>query len=374
MEGHYRDRDLSQARCSIQTVVAQPYIHAGLASHAPGNLEIRAVGMKSKFPVRRRAAGIPATALSPVPGQKCKILRILTGRLPLGVPATIGSNSSEANRMRAKPDVSRKAFTLIELLVVMRLSRFSRPCCFRTEQGQQKGKQIACLSNMRQIGMATMMYAPTIGISCHTATPTPGRAKTALVVQDLCRPYIKTEPVYSCPSALPHGTVVDSCAHPDTQDPVKDYLCNARVAPMRPAKAAMVGANGPFINNWMNPSRSMPRSRIRSGLSPSTTAARTSSRSGAWNRWTPVQRRLRSGILWRQPDNKNPTSGHVASRHSSGYNASFSDGHAQFIKKSTLACDEPRWRLTLRSPSTFKVVSDIPGNEWPTPERFQSQR
>src|SRR5256885_10790726 len=39
--------------------------------------------------------------------------------------------------------------------------------------------------------------------------------------------------------------------------------------------------------------------------------------------------------LFDKPDAKNPTVGHVGKRHNGGFNASFCDGHANYIKKST---------------------------------------
>ncbi len=41
-------------------------------------------------------------------------------------------------------------------------------------------------------------------------------------------------------------------------------------------------------------------------------------------------------FLDNSPDTRNPTIGHVAKRHSDGFNCSFCDGHAAFVKKSTL--------------------------------------
>ena len=36
------------------------------------------------------------------------------------------------------------------------------------------------------------------------------------------------------------------------------------------------------------------------------------------------------------PDKNRPNMGHVGKRHNEGFNATFCDGHAQFIKNSTL--------------------------------------
>jgi prepilin-type N-terminal cleavage/methylation domain-containing protein/prepilin-type processing-associated H-X9-DG protein len=233
-----------------------------------------------------------------------------------------------------------RGFTLIELLVVIAiiaiLAAMLLPALARAKE---KGRQTACLSNMRQIGLGVVMYAGDHEdfLPYGYAYTWPGQQQLWWW-QDLCRPYINSEPVYSCPSARPHATWSE-LRPPGTPKPlVKDYLCNAQGgAYAASGKQEWVNANGPFINNWGNPSRSMAEIQDTAG-----TLAICDGNTNVFEIW-----RLEQTDAWFNagfgpaylgdtPDKKNPSTGHLAKRHNGGFNTSFCDGHAQFVKKSTL--------------------------------------
>ena len=241
--------------------------------------------------------------------------------------------------MKPRPS-RREAFTLIELLVVIAIIAILAAMLLPAlSKAKARAKQTMCLSNMRQIGLGVVMYANDHKDLLPYGYAYVWPAGTPLYYwQDLCRPYIKSEPVYSCPSALPHG-VETYLRPPGTPNPlVKDCICNAQGgAYPESGKPDWVGASGPFINNWNNPSRSL--SEIQD---PVGTIAIADGNTNVFEIWRleQVDAWFNAGFgpafLGDSADTKNPTMGHVAKRHGNGFNASFGDGHAQAIKKSTL--------------------------------------
>ncbi|GAB4466261.1 MAG: hypothetical protein OHK0029_37450 [Armatimonadaceae bacterium] len=114
----------------------------------------------------------------------------------------LGQQRSGANR-------SHTAFTLIELLVVIAIIAILAAILFPVfAQARDKARQATCFSNIRQLGIAAMMYAQdydeyTVPTSLNLYEEIPGYTWWRDVVYwpMLLQPYVKNTGIFRCPSA-----------------------------------------------------------------------------------------------------------------------------------------------------------------------------
>lgn len=108
------------------------------------------------------------------------------------------------------PSKRKKAFTLIELLVVIAIISIIAAILFPVfARARENARRASCLSNMKQIGLGTMMYAqdndeqlPRIGWSAGGSYLWPNGAYHAALPWHLrIYPYVKSVQVFNCPSA-----------------------------------------------------------------------------------------------------------------------------------------------------------------------------
>jgi prepilin-type N-terminal cleavage/methylation domain-containing protein/prepilin-type processing-associated H-X9-DG protein len=114
----------------------------------------------------------------------------------------------------------RTGFTLIELLVVIAIIAILAAILFPVfAQAREKARQATCLSNLKQLGLAHMMYAQDYDdtlIAAQINTATGG-----LRWPQLLAPYVKARGFVLCPTANYAGAIATGLTYADViRDPV----------------------------------------------------------------------------------------------------------------------------------------------------------
>jgi prepilin-type N-terminal cleavage/methylation domain-containing protein/prepilin-type processing-associated H-X9-DG protein len=108
---------------------------------------------------------------------------------------------------------SRRGFTLIELLVVIAIIAILAAILFPVfARAREKARQTSCLSNLKQIGLGSLMYAQDYDGFFPTMywLPVPGRdsgvSQNGITVLDAVMPYVMNNQIFVCPSTRPTAT------------------------------------------------------------------------------------------------------------------------------------------------------------------------
>jgi prepilin-type N-terminal cleavage/methylation domain-containing protein/prepilin-type processing-associated H-X9-DG protein len=116
--------------------------------------------------------------------------------------------------------VWRKGFTLIELLVVIAIVAILAGILFPVfSKAREKARQVSCINNLRQLGIAVMMYAeaydetlPLDASNCRDGLPSQvcSRWNPEWRIEAKIRPYTKNEGVFACSSSANPPVVWDA--------------------------------------------------------------------------------------------------------------------------------------------------------------------
>ena len=107
---------------------------------------------------------------------------------------------SVSDRPRPCTPDRRTGFTLIELLVVIAIIAILAAILFPVfAQAREKARQISCVSNVRQMGIAVSMYVQDQEGYPMMSSPSSFSPRTRW--PDYIYPYVKNEQLFACPSA-----------------------------------------------------------------------------------------------------------------------------------------------------------------------------
>lgn len=181
-----------------------------------------------------------------------------------------------------------RAFTLIELLVVIAIIAILAAILFPVfTQAKEAAKRTQCLSNMKQIGLATMMYADTFddNYPAWAALQAPiNGGNTNFVSPDVqIMPFIKSEQIFTCPTdhkrRMPASSVIFQDGKYRTKAIPRSYQYVGNIYTRE------FGASGPDqntgITTWLGPGSWTYKGR-------STTELDQSSETVAWVEIWPV--------------------------------------------------------------------------------------
>ncbi|MGC4047312.1 MAG: prepilin-type N-terminal cleavage/methylation domain-containing protein [Armatimonas sp.] len=265
------------------------------------------------------------------------------------------------NRISNTTHARKSAFTLIELLVVIAIIAILAAILFPVfAQAREKARQTSCLSNMKQLGTAFMMYAQDYdGTLMQTTYEVPTlKVHWSFVLQ----PYVKNVGIFVCPSDPNPVTPSTPCAagqtpglNCDAQVPKFSYVNNYNAIPAhdwlpvseaafeRPASLIVLGErrdklnSGAVIGQWKG-----------AGGFYATSTSHGSSSGGSQicpgDNWRFVTAAEAVAGLGAANDKKPEIIRVKWDRHNQGANYTFFDGHAKWMRlERTLNPDDYYW-------------------------------
>ena len=209
----------------------------------------------------------------------------------------------------------RKGFTLIELLVVIAIIAILAAILFPVfARAREKARQASCLSNLKQLSLAWLMYAQDYDEQlCYGWQPSPPTAGGPWY--DTIQPYVNNAELRECPSFLPNYAPWSYGSNTYMQS-------NRRLALyLRPAETIML-ADGKRIRRAEPGFTDMDPTTW--GISGHCHWQLHWPQSGAWNGGSCCSESRRIDV-----------------RHNDGCNVAWLDGHAKWSKGHELIVDVP---------------------------------
>jgi len=244
----------------------------------------------------------------------------------------------------------RRGFTLIELLVVIAIIAILAAILFPVfAQARESARKAACMSNMKQIGLAIQQYVQDYdGIFPPSQLPSSG---ANVSWPTMIYPYVKNEGVFVCPSGergltsrdLGNGITGTYCGITDTNANPNRFSQNGdgSTLPLGLVNRLSYGRNLIPTGSWASAGFTGGNKSgfVTTGTTLSVAESQVEDPSGTihiMDAWTtqPDQGNSIRGIQQeiRTDHYSNATASKVAYRHNNGFLALYGDGHARWIK------------------------------------------
>ena len=238
--------------------------------------------------------------------------------------------------------IKKNAFTLIELLVVIAIIAILAAILFPVfAQAREKARQTACLSNMKQIGTAVMMYTQDYDetyVSNYLFGPPTYTFMTRWWWGELLYPYTKNAGVFLCPSDEAKRPVEQSIPNPMV--PKYSYAMNRVTgwanAASKDKKGVLMSSKNPQPTGFGVGDRG---SSVAEVAEPADTIMIADMILRSSNLSSAIQPQF-----WQDQQLDYAQAQRIPNRHSDGFCAVFADGHAKWMKhKSSKA-----WQWTIQ--------------------------
>ncbi len=221
----------------------------------------------------------------------------------------------------------RRAFTLIELIVVIAIISILAAILFPVfAQARDKARGAACMSNMKQIGLAVQQYVQDYDerlffrASKDSTAANLGKIRSGAVIPgtdtvatasaqwyNVLMPYIKSTDVYNCPS----DTAPTASATPDGSTLPRSYAAADSAEDLQSSQVAVPADTIVVTEKWeKSPAKTVPYA----------VAANNETWFEVWD-----------GDMIQDPTTKEPRMLKYASRHRGFMNCAFFDGHAKAL-------------------------------------------